>query len=157
MQDTRLNRLILRSFSTFVFVIFNGLRSGDMHMACHRWTAVTCAHFLIVGLKTDDQMNINSSHYRDNLQYIATGINIQCIATSYRLQDHLQCIATGLDLVYPFSIQQPGAHVMALFTWSQSVKEVVNWETVCHSKNIPKTLLVALGCSTLRCPLELFG
>jgi hypothetical protein len=78
-------------------------------------SVVTCDNFLIVGLKADDQMNMNSSRYRAYLQYIATGINIQCIATSYLLQDHLQCIATGLDLVYPFSIQQPEAHVTTLF------------------------------------------
>jgi hypothetical protein len=76
---------------------------------------VTCNHVLIVGLKMDGQMNMNSSRYRDNLQCIAAGANLQCVATVHMLQDHLQCVATVFDLVYPFSIQRPGAHVTALF------------------------------------------
>jgi hypothetical protein len=78
-------------------------------------SAVTCDHVLIVGLKMDDHMNMNSSCYRDKLQCIATGTNLQCVATVYLLHCHLQCIATVLDLVYPFSIQRPEAHVTLLF------------------------------------------
>jgi hypothetical protein len=94
-------------------------------------SAVTCNHVLIVGLKMDGQMNMNSSRYRDNLQCIATGINLQCVTTVHLLQGHLQCNATVLDLVYPFSIQRPAAHVTALFTGDMP--------TACHWISVPWT------------------
>jgi hypothetical protein len=78
-------------------------------------SVVTCDHVLIVGLKMEGQINMNSRRYRDNPQCIATGTNLQCIDTVHLLQGHLQYITTVLDLVYSFSIQRPKVHVTALF------------------------------------------
>jgi hypothetical protein len=78
-------------------------------------SAMTCNHVLIVGLKMDGQMNMNSSRYRNNLQCTATGTNLQCVATVHLLQGSSTVVATVLDLVYSFSIQRPGVHVTALF------------------------------------------